>query len=252
MIENAARFSGRVEEYEKYRERYDPEIVLPLLRQWCGLTPEWVVADVGAGTGMLADVFLANGNRVIAVEPNDQMRAACVRAHEGAALRVMDGTAEATGLSDASVEMVSIGRALHWFDVEKAFAEFRRVLKPSGWVVIVAFGRDDEGREENVAFEQMMERLMVSRERRKSYSIYARVSELFAGGTYHHAEIRGEMKLRWDELLGLATSLSHAPLPGSDAYPEFEAALQEYFATYAVGGVVTLATRYWINAGRWG
>lgn len=251
MVENAARFSGRVEEYERYRERYDPEVVLPLLREWCGLTAQWVVADVGAGTGMLADVFLANGNSVIAVEPNDEMREACVRSHEGATLRVVDGTAEATGLADASVEMVSVGRALHWFDVEKAFAEFRRVLKPGGWVVVVAFGRDDGGSEENLALEELLEGFMPERHRKKGYEVYGRVGEAFAGGEFHHAEVRGAMRLTWEEFLGLAVSLSHSPLPGSEGYAEFEAALREFFGKYAVDGVVTLGTRYWINAGRW-
>lgn len=251
MIENAARFSGRVEEYERYRERYDPEIILPLLCGWCDLTSNWTIADVGAGTGMLADVFLANGNRVIAVEPNDQMRAACVRAHEWASLQVVDGTAEATGLADASIDMVSVGRALHWFDVEKAFAEFRRVLKPGGWVVVVAFGRDDAAREENIAFEQTMESLMVSRERKKTYAVYQKVGEMFAGDNFHHAEIHGEMKLTWESLLGLAVSLSHAPLPASPEYPAFEESLKKFFTRYAVNEKVTLGTRYWINAGRW-
>src|ERR1700761_4051618 len=100
MAGNTERFTGRVAEYARYRERYDPQVVLPLLREWCGLTPEWTVADVGAGTGMLAEVFLANGNRVIAVEPNAEMRAACARelANEPR-LEIVAGTGEATGLA---------------------------------------------------------------------------------------------------------------------------------------------------------
>lgn len=252
MVENAARFSGRVEQYERYRERYDPDIVLPLLREWCGLTPEWTVADVGAGTGMLADVFLANGNPVIAVEPNLQMREACARNHaESPALRVVDGTAETTGLEDASVDMVSVGRALHWFDGDKAFAEFRRILKPGGWVAIIAFGRADVGSEENVVLEQTLEHFMPERHRKKGYEVYGRVGEAFASGEFHHAEVHGEMRLTFDELMGLAISLSHAPLPGSERYPAFETALQGVFQRFAGNGLITIQTRYWINAGRW-
>ena len=155
MTEHVQRFDGRAVEYARYREQYDPEILLPLFREWCGLRPEWTVADIGAGTGMLSDVFLANGNCVIAVEPNAGMRAMCAELHSGnAQLTLVDGTAEATGLADGSVEMVAAGRALHWFDVERAMEEFRRILRPDGWVVIVAFGRMQTGREENVAFER--------------------------------------------------------------------------------------------------
>ncbi|HZL26225.1 MAG TPA: class I SAM-dependent methyltransferase [Acidobacteriaceae bacterium] len=216
MTLNAERFSGRVAQYEQY----DPAVVLPLLQEWCGLIPEWTVADVGAGTGMLSDVFLANGNRVIAVEPNAEMRAACARSHAGdRALAVMDGTAETTGLGHASVEMVSVGRALHWFDAEAAFAKFKRVLKPAGWVAVIAFGRAEDGREENVAFERTIETLMPARGRKKASGAYERIEDAFDGGEFRHAEIRGEMSLGWEALLGMA--VSHAPLPGGAARQHF-------------------------------
>ncbi len=78
---NVQRFAGKAIAYAQYRERYAPEILLPRLHAWCGLTPDWTVADVGAGTGMLSDVFLANGNHVFAVEPNDDMRQMCADLH---------------------------------------------------------------------------------------------------------------------------------------------------------------------------
>ena len=135
MEKNVHRFDGRASEYARYRERYAPEVLLPRLREWCRLTSDWTVADVGAGTGMLSDVFIANGNRVIAVEPNAEMRRMCVSLHEGLSrFEVVDGTAEATGLADSSVEMVVAGRAFHWFDIERATAEFRRILE-ARWLV---------------------------------------------------------------------------------------------------------------------
>jgi predicted RNA methylase len=101
MSQFTGRFTGKVAEYAQYRERYDPDIVLPLLREWCGLTPQWTVADVGAGTGMVGDLFRANGNRVMAVEPNAEMRAACASLHAAdASFTVVDGAAEKTGLDD--------------------------------------------------------------------------------------------------------------------------------------------------------
>jgi hypothetical protein len=83
MENNVHRFDGRASEYARYRERYALEVLLPRLREWCGLTSDWTVADVGAGTGMLSDVFMANGNRVVAVEPNAEMRQMCLSLHEG-------------------------------------------------------------------------------------------------------------------------------------------------------------------------
>jgi predicted RNA methylase len=122
MTDHSERFTGKAAEYAQYRERYDPDVVLPLLRTWCGLTPEWCVADIGAGTGMMGDLFRTNGNQVIAIEPNAEMRAACAELHGADSMfSVVEGSAEKTGLPDASIEMVAAGRALHWFDAEKAF-----------------------------------------------------------------------------------------------------------------------------------
>ena len=76
-MKSVRRFDGKVTDYARHRERYSHEILLPILRSHCGLTSKWVVADIGAGTGMLSDVFLANGNHTIAVEPNAEMREMC-------------------------------------------------------------------------------------------------------------------------------------------------------------------------------
>jgi SAM-dependent methyltransferase len=254
MSENVEKFTGRVAAYVEYRERYDPEVVLPLLRDWCGLRPEWTVADVGAGTGMLSDVFLAGGNRVIAVEPNAEMRQACAELHEGnPRLTLMDGTAEATGLEAASAEMVSVGRAFHWFDVEPAMQEFWRVLKPGGWVVVITFGRAEDRRDENVAYEELLVPYTArGLGTRVQYAKYERLKDFFAEGEFRHKEVPGEIQLGWDELRGLTLSRSHTPLPEAPEFGAFEEALRSYFARYEKNGRVTLDTRYWISAGRFG
>src|SRR5580698_1961347 len=113
MMMNVERFSGRVADYERYRLRY-PIAVIEILTARCGLRREDLIVDVGAGTGMLSEVFLENGNAVVAVEPNDEMRAVCEQlASAWPGLTVEKATAEATALEDASVDFVVVGRAWH-------------------------------------------------------------------------------------------------------------------------------------------
>jgi SAM-dependent methyltransferase len=254
MTEYSARFTGKAAEYSQYRERYDPEVVLPLLREWCGLTAQWIVADIGAGTGMVGDLFRTNGNRVIAIEPNAEMRAACASLHAGDdCYAVREGSAERTGLADASVEMIAVGRALHWFDVEAALREFQRILTPRGWVAILACGRAEDGRAENVAFKKLMQS-STNRDGELDLlvAVYRRLDSLFAGGRFHHAEVAREMRLDWVELRGLTLSLSHAPMPGSASFPGFEAALRGYFERFAQDGHVILTAKTWLSAGQFG
>ena len=252
MTPHSERFTGKATEYSQYREPYDPEIVLPVLRHSCGLNPEWCVADVGAGTGMVGDLFRKNGNRVIAIEPNAEMRAACASLHAAdTGFTVVDGSAEATGLPGASVEMIAAGRALHWFDVDAAFREFRRILKPGGWIAILACGRTEDGREENLAFKKILQ-AYTERDlyRDPLYKVYGQLETFFAGGQFFHAEVPGEMHLGWDELRGLSLSLSHTPQPGSFAFSALEAELRNYFDRFAQNGRIAMSTRTWVNVGQ--
>lgn len=253
-IDSVSRFDGRVGNYALYRARYMPELVLPRLRDWCGLAPDWTVADIGAGTGQFADLFLSNGNRVLAVEPNPEMRAACASLHRGQSrLSLSAGTAEATGLSAASVQMVGVGRALHWFDLDHALAEFGRILVPGGWVAIVSFGRTVGGRAENEALEALLRRRTeANRSTRSTYEIYHHLRERFPAA-YEQERIDGELTLDWERLCGMVLSLSHAPLSTDDDFSSFVEALRALFDRHAdADGQFTLATACWINAGRLG
>ncbi len=250
-MKSVRRFDGKVIEYARYRERYSPEIVLPILREFCGLTSDWLIADIGAGTGMLSDIFLANGNRTCAVEPNSEMRQMCRALHQtDPLLQIVDGTAEHTSLESHSVDMVSAGRAMHWFDREKALAEFRRILKPDGWIAVVAFGRTEKGREENHVYEHLLRDFSPDHaDTHAGYQVYRNLKSDLPRD-FHHEEILGTMSLNWEDLRGMTLSLSHSPSKDHPSFPLFEKALRDYFERFAADGEVLLETRYWINVGR--
>jgi ubiquinone/menaquinone biosynthesis C-methylase UbiE len=131
------RFSGRVGAYVKYRQGY-PDTLVPLIEEKAELTSGSAIADVGCGTGLLAESFLKNGYAVQGVEPNQEMReSAELRLRGFSRFRSVAGSAEATGLQPRSIDLVTVGRAFHWFDTTRALAEFSRILKPYGWCVIV-------------------------------------------------------------------------------------------------------------------
>src|SRR5215212_6806751 len=113
MRDPRQRFTGRVESYARYRPSY-PRAVLELLTAECGLTSASVVADVGSGTGILSELFLENGNRVIGIEPNEEMRAAGDRLiGDHPRFTSAAGSAESTTLEDACVDFPIAGQAFH-------------------------------------------------------------------------------------------------------------------------------------------
>src|SRR5579863_4634994 len=109
-----SRFSDRVENYVRYRPGYPVE-ALRCLKSECGLTERHVVADIASGTGIWTRMLLENGNRVVGVEPNAEMREAGERLlAEFPRFTSIHGTAEATTLPAESVDFVTAAQAAHW------------------------------------------------------------------------------------------------------------------------------------------
>lgn len=130
-------FSTKVAAYVTARPGYPAEL-FERLEALGALPPGAVVADLGAGTGLLSRSLLERGHRVFAVEPNDAMRAAAEEALGGfEGFRSLGGSAEATGLEDASVDLVTAAQAFHWFDPEASARECLRILKPAGKVALI-------------------------------------------------------------------------------------------------------------------
>jgi ubiquinone/menaquinone biosynthesis C-methylase UbiE len=267
MTDNTQRFTGRAQDYDLYRQRYPAEEVLAHLRAWCGLEPDWLIADIGAGTGMLAEVFLENSNRVLAIEPNpdmrDQMHASFDRLGPcWPRIEVIDATAEATTLPDASIDMVAAGRAFHWFDKDRALAEFRRILKPAGWVALVSAGRtrlakdhaaaDSEFREQLSAFERLLtEHGTDYTYVRSGYRVHDNMQALFGpDAELLQAQLPGTQQLDWSAFHGNAMSLSVVPQPDHHNFETFQRGLRMHFDNYAEDSILTVPTTCWITAAR--
>ncbi|HEY0805070.1 MAG TPA: class I SAM-dependent methyltransferase [Pseudonocardiaceae bacterium] len=136
----ASSFGSQAAAYAKYRPDYPRDLLdwaLAPVRSVPGLR----VLDVGAGTGKLTGGLLALGVDVVAVEPDPAMLAELTTRFPDVATLL--GTAEDIPLPDASVNAVFAGQALHWFDLDRALPEFRRVLRPGGFAVAVWNTYDD-------------------------------------------------------------------------------------------------------------
>jgi SAM-dependent methyltransferase len=136
----AEAFGSAAADYERARPSYPPGAI-DVLRRDIGVGPGVRVLDLAAGTGKLTRLLVGTGADVIAVEPVEGMRHQLSEVLPE--IDVFDGTAETIPLDDASVDVVTVAQAFHWFQYDEALAEIKRVLKPGGWLVIL-FNRRDE------------------------------------------------------------------------------------------------------------
>lgn len=96
------------------------------------------VWDCATGNGQAALGLAEHFRRVIASDASPE-QIAQARPHRGVAYRV--APAEASGLDDASVDLVTVAQAAHWFDLPAFYAEARRVLRPGGAIALWGYER---------------------------------------------------------------------------------------------------------------
>lgn len=110
-----------------------PSYSLTVLKALLGLFPSRpLVADVGAGTGKLTEQLISLGLSGTAIEPNFAMREEGVRLTGNTPFIWQEGSGEATGLPDASVDWVLMASSFHWTKAPQALREFHRILRPNG------------------------------------------------------------------------------------------------------------------------
>jgi SAM-dependent methyltransferase len=245
------RFSSRVADYVRYRPGY-PAALIALLCENCGLRREDVVADVGSGTGLLSMVFLDNGNRVIGVEPNDQMRVAGDEfLAEYARFSSVKGSSEATTLEDASVDLVTAAQAFHWFEPAATRREFARILKPGGTVVVMWNDR----RIGETAFGRVYEDLLVRygtdySKVKEAYPEAEDMEKFFGRGNFKRAELPNFQEFDFAGLQGRLRSSSYAPRQTDARYEPMMDALRELFDANQGGGKVRMEYTTQIYFGR--
>jgi len=215
-------FGRAADAYERGRPDY-PARAIEWLAERLRLGAGRTVVDLAAGTGKLTRRLVPKGAEVIAVEPIAEMRAKI----EGA--RVLDGTAEAIPLADASADAVTVGQAFHWFRAEEALREIHRVLRPGGGLALVWNVRDESNpvQAEATAIIRPLEEGVPRRHKRDWREVLA-ASRLFGPvemETFDHEQVVDE-----DAFVERFTSISFVASADLRARAEVEERLRELAA----------------------
>jgi SAM-dependent methyltransferase len=207
-------------------------------------SPAFMVADVGAGSGLLTQGLLQVGYRVLAVEPNAEMRRAA-----DSRLGAIDGyssveaCAESIPVEAGSFGLITVAQAAHWFEVERARAEFLRLLTAKGQVALIWNDRVGED-PLHVALDEVFDCFGAA----KRTALLARqdrveTARFFASARPEEFSWPHERDLDEDGLLSLAFSRSYMPGRSTAIGREAAERVREVFRRFAANGLVKVRYR---------
>lgn len=238
IVDSKRRFSATVEMYDRYRPSYPAELVDWVLKT-AGIRAPAAAADIGCGTGISTRLFAERGIAMTGVDANQDMLARA-KAHGGA--EYLKGESQATGLSDASFDLVIAAQAFHWFDVEPTLREFKRILKEGG--ACAAFWND---RANDTPFMEDYEELLLrsSTEYKKLRGKAGAIADIIGSPSVTglaEGEFRNVQRMDRGMFLGRVYSSSYV-VHGVGRPREFATELDELFERHEEDGLVEFVYR---------
>jgi hypothetical protein len=239
--DSTERFTSRAGDYAAARPGYPAAIATTLIAEF-KLAPGAVVADIGSGTGLSCEPFLRAGLAVVGVEPNEAMRAEGDRQLASfPRFRSVAGTAEATTLPAANVDLVTAAQAFHWFDIGPARAEALRILKRPPRAALIWNDRVATGSAFAEGYEQLLLDFGIDYEKiRHRHAHEDSVAAFFGHRDFGVATFPNPTVLDWPTLLARLNSASYVPKPEHPNHAPMVERLRRLFDAAQAGGRVTM------------
>jgi SAM-dependent methyltransferase len=241
-------YASKAELYARYRWDYAPEAIAAICSS-VELDERSVVADLGAGTGILTRHFGGREGLACALEPDFAMaRQAARTLRDMPGCPVVTATAEACGLASGSVDLACAAQAVHWFQPEPALAEMRRILKPGGWLALLS-NRPLDGPALGQAI-QGLDRTEFGYHPASAPQPGADTpADFYFAPGWQQLSFPFGYEQTWEEFLGSLLSASYAPLDSDACYDAYEAQARAIFARFSRQGLLErqAETRLWIG-----
>ena len=135
-----ADFGKAAVDYGKHRAGFPAELFDRLAAMGI-VQPGRRAVDLGTGTGTIARSLAQRGCESIGLDRSAPLMEEARRLDRevGVTVRYVEAAAEDTGFPEASFDLVIAGQCWFWFDRRRAANEARRIVKPSGHLVIAHF-----------------------------------------------------------------------------------------------------------------
>ncbi|WP_284036930.1 class I SAM-dependent methyltransferase [Neobacillus sp. 114] len=140
-VEKMGKFKNNIDRFNGFSSLYDhnrpscPTEVVKILTAYLKDRPKLVI-DVGCGTGLSTFIWLNEAEKIIGVEPNDDMRNVAVSNWEACqkptSLKFVKALSHQLGLPDETADIITCSQSFHWMEPQSTLKEFERVLRPNG------------------------------------------------------------------------------------------------------------------------
>ncbi len=230
---NEEKFSGKADNYDKYRPSYPLSLIDWLYEK----TGAKAVVDIGAGTGKFTVPLSEKDWKITAVEPNSDMLGKLKTNAPFA--KIIQASAENTMLPDHDTDLITVAQAFHWLDENRFRQECRRILTPAGKLAVIFNNRIHNKYEEeyNAIYKDC-----------KGFRSYAGVwcaeygADFLENHYFKNVEIfRAEsiIKLNKENFIGKERSCSYAPKETDECFEMVIRQLDRLFEKYNKNGIVT-------------
>ncbi len=213
------RFSKKANVY-KYRPDY-PDNIIDIIRKEIKTLNDLIIADIGAGTGKLTRFFLENNNLVYAVEPNNEMyNVLCSNLKKFNNFNPINSTAENTSLKDNKIDIITVGQALHWFNLDEAKKEFYRILKTPGYMIIAR----KDNKLVNTKLSNLIKKTVNKyclKNKKTNLITEKQIKSFYSPYKCSRKKIKHKIIQNYENLIGGLLSNSSAPDENDDNYNDF-------------------------------
>ena len=248
-FDNINKFNKMQNDYSKYRPNYSNEAIEYILNLQ-NVDNEFKVADIGAGTGKLSLPFVKRGLKLYGIEPNKDMYEKLLEnMKEYSDFFGILGYSEKTYLDNKSIDLIVVGQAFHWFNIDEFKIECKRVLKDDSYIAIL-YNNGDYSKEVINKIHELSRR-------------YCPEYKGSSGGLYNNEDIfnnffkeynkiifKNDYKLTLDQFIGLNFSASYAPKENEENHDIYLSKLEEVFNTYQEDGYLTMPNNTILRIGK--
>ncbi|MGG4341713.1 class I SAM-dependent methyltransferase [Paenibacillus lautus] len=230
--------------YDKYRLPYSVEACTFVMNE--ANASRGVVADIGAGTGLLTRHFVGNVQKIYAIEPEQEMRRVAYEIIGSRGdIEYIDGVAENTKLPDQSVDLIVVANAYHRFQPERAIEELKRIMKPGAMLAMFSY-QDDTG----FLRDTMKVCSIDPYKTRLSETRHNKPVSYFYGTTIPNSYLfHQEHEESWEEYWGAIISGMESPNESEAWFQEFKETHVKRFKGLERNGVIRVvySTEVWIR-----